>query len=116
MAIRHLSKEELTGQERAFLSKFVDQEEEKKPTEINPTQSDPQEPAASPEKKTDIIKLPPKGEGLPVMYTLPDLVQILGVSYKTAHKYVQTGKIKGVKIGNSWRVTGENLDKFLKGE
>lgn len=54
---------------------------------------------------TDTIKL----------YTLSDLVPMLGVTYRTLQNYIHDGKLKGVKIGGRWRVTEENLLKFING-
>jgi excisionase family DNA binding protein len=58
------------------------------------------------EKQTASIKV----------YTMKDLEQILGVSNKTLLKYAQTGKLKCVKIGREWRISEENLQKFINGE
>lgn len=49
------------------------------------------------------------------MYTLKEIVEISGVSYRTLQNYVKDGKIKAVKIGNKWRVTEDNLRAFLNG-
>ena len=54
---------------------------------------------------TNIIKL----------YTLSDLVPMLGVTYRTLQNYIHDGKLKGVKIGGQWRVSEENLLKFVNG-
>lgn len=58
------------------------------------------------EKQTASIKV----------YTLKELEPILGVSNKTLLKYAQTGKLKCVKIGREWRISEENLQKFINGE
>lgn len=60
----------------------------------------------SEEKRIEDIKL----------YTLHDLQPILGVTYRTLQNYIKDGKLKGAKIGGKWRVTEENLRKFLNGE
>lgn len=49
-------------------------------------------------------------------YTLKDLESILGVTNRTLSTYVRTGKLKAVKIGGKWKVTEENLMKFVNGE
>ena len=49
------------------------------------------------------------------MYTLKEIVEISGVSYRTLQNYVKDGKIKAAKIGNKWRVTEDNLRAFLNG-
>lgn len=50
------------------------------------------------------------------MYSLEEVAAILGVSVRTMHTYVKTGKIKAVKIGGSWKVSTSNLQKFIDGE
>ena len=50
------------------------------------------------------------------MYSLEEVAAILGVSVRTMHTYVKTGKIKAVKIGGSWKVSTSNLQKFVDGE
>lgn len=50
------------------------------------------------------------------IYTLKELMPIIGVSYRTLLTYVQKDRIKAVKIGKNWQVTEENLKRFLSGE
>lgn len=50
------------------------------------------------------------------MYTLEEVAAILGVSVRTMHTYVKTGKIRAVKIGGSWKVSTKNLQQFIDGE
>jgi excisionase family DNA binding protein len=50
------------------------------------------------------------------LYSLQELSQILGVTHRTAWNYVKAGKLKAVKIGGAWKVTEENLKKFINGE
>lgn len=45
-------------------------------------------------------------------YTLNDLIDILGVSRRTLHKYIKQGKLRAFKLGNQWRVTEAELNKF----
>lgn len=49
-------------------------------------------------------------------YTLEELEEILGVTYRTLLSYLRTGKLKGVKIGRKWHVSEENLKNFLNGK
>lgn len=46
-------------------------------------------------------------------YTLTELESILGVSHRTLLQYVKDGKLPAKKIGGKWRVTAENLEKFV---
>ena len=50
------------------------------------------------------------------LYTLSELEVILQVTHRTLLTYIKNGKLKGVKIGGKWRITEENLRKFLNGE
>lgn len=49
------------------------------------------------------------------MYSLTELEPILGVTHRTLLSYVKEGKIKAVKIGGKWKVSEENLRKFVNG-
>lgn len=44
------------------------------------------------------------------MYTLKEACDILGISRQTALKYIQTGKLKAVKIGGAWKCTEAALN------
>lgn len=46
-------------------------------------------------------------------YTLNEVADYLKVSRKTVLRYVKERKIKAFKFGNYYRVTKENLDKFM---
>lgn len=48
------------------------------------------------------------------LYTLTDLEPILGVSHLTLQRYIKDKKLTGVKIGNKWRVTHEELLRFIR--
>lgn len=50
------------------------------------------------------------------LYTLTELEPILGVTHRTLQSYVKSGKLKAVKVGNKWKVSEENLNKFINGE
>ena len=47
------------------------------------------------------------------MYTLTEIEGILGVSHRTLLQYVKDGKLPAKKIAGKWRVTAENLEKFV---
>jgi len=51
-----------------------------------------------------------------LLYTLKDLAKLLEVTERTLHTYVKDGKLKAVKIGGKWKVTQDNLQKFINGE
>lgn len=50
------------------------------------------------------------------LYTLKDIEQLLGVTKRTLIKYVNSGRLKGAKIGGKWIVTEENLYRFICGD
>lgn len=50
------------------------------------------------------------------MYSLKDVANILGVTYRTVINYKNAGKFKTVKIGSRILVSEENLKKFLAGD
>jgi excisionase family DNA binding protein len=49
------------------------------------------------------------------LYTLTELEPILGLTHRTLLTYVQTGKLKAVKIGNRWKVSEKSLREFIGG-
>ncbi len=50
------------------------------------------------------------------VYTLTELEPVLGVTHRTLLQYVKDGKLQAVKIGGKWKVSEENLKKFINGE
>lgn len=46
-------------------------------------------------------------------YTLNEVAAILHITTRTLYSYIKDGKIKAVKIGRSWRVTEDALNKLL---
>jgi len=50
------------------------------------------------------------------LYTLTEIEPILGCTHRTLLSYVADGRLKAVKIGGKWKITAENLAKFLNGE
>ena len=50
------------------------------------------------------------------VYSLTELEPVLGVTHRTLLNYVKTGKLKAVKIGGKWKVSDDNLKKFINGE
>jgi len=50
------------------------------------------------------------------LYTLTEIEPILGVTHRTLLSYIKDGKLKGVKVGGKWKVSEENLKKFINGE
>lgn len=50
------------------------------------------------------------------LFTLEELVAVLGVTHRTLLTYVNTGKLKAVKVGGKWKVSEANLNRFINGE
>jgi excisionase family DNA binding protein len=50
------------------------------------------------------------------VYSLTEIEPILGVTHRTLLTYIKDGRLKGVKIGGKWKVSGENLRRFVNGE
>ena len=50
------------------------------------------------------------------VYTLSELEPVLGVTHRTLLQYVTDGKLKAVKIGGRWKVSEDNLRRFINGE
>ncbi|MCD7837669.1 MAG: helix-turn-helix domain-containing protein [Clostridiales bacterium] len=50
------------------------------------------------------------------VYNLTEIEPILGVTHRTLLTYIKDGRLKCVKIGGKWKVSGENLRKFINGE
>lgn len=48
------------------------------------------------------------------VYTLEQAAAIVQVSQRTLRGYLQTGKLKGAKMGASWRILEESLREFLE--
>ena len=51
-------------------------------------------------------------------YYIPEeIAQILRVDKETIYRHLKSGKLKGNKVGGTlWRVSKEELDKYIKGE
>lgn len=50
------------------------------------------------------------------LYTINELSSILNLHPKTILRFINEGKIKGNKIGRTWRVTEQDLKVFCHGE
>lgn len=47
---------------------------------------------------------------------LEEVSKILDTTRQTLYTYLNSGKLKGQMIKGKWRVTEENLNKFIRGE
>lgn len=54
-------------------------------------------------------------ESITTVYTLEELMPVLGVSYRSLLQYIKDGKLAAVKIGGRWKVSADNLKAFIDG-
>ena len=54
-----------------------------------------------------------KAEIFPVLLTPAEVMEILGVGKNTIYALLNTGKLQGVRVGRSWRITEHALETFL---
>lgn len=50
------------------------------------------------------------------IYKASEVADILNVSLYTVHELLRTGKIKGFKLTSHWRVSEEELKKFMNAD
>lgn len=50
------------------------------------------------------------------VYTLSEIMPVLGCTRPTLMNYISSGRLKAVKIGGKWKVSHDNLKKFVNGE
>ena len=50
----------------------------------------------------------------PTLYTVDEVADILRLSAETVRDYIHDGHIRGMKVGNRWRVSEEALTAFIK--
>lgn len=49
------------------------------------------------------------------VFTVAEAAEHLRYKVRTIRRYVQAGTIKGIKIGNEWRILDSDLQAFLDG-
>ena len=50
------------------------------------------------------------------VYTLSEVAELIGVTYQTAQRYVNLGRIPAAKNGRGWLITEHSLMRYLNGE
>lgn len=50
------------------------------------------------------------------IYTPDEIAEKLKISEQTVRRYLREKKIKGFKLGNSWRVKEKDLLEFIDGQ
>lgn len=53
---------------------------------------------------------------VPELYGVADMAKAIGVSDRTVMRYIVTGTLKCYKVGGKWKITKENLERYLRGE
>jgi len=51
-----------------------------------------------------------------IIYTVPEIAEMLQITPQTVRNYLNEGRIKGTKAGGKWVVEKEALKEFLRGE
>lgn len=54
-----------------------------------------------------------KQEQVPVVLTAAEVMDILGVGKNTVYRLLNTGKIRGTRIGRSWRIILSSLQDLI---
>lgn len=54
-----------------------------------------------------------KREQIPVVLTAAEAMDILGVGKNTMYRLLNSGRLKGVRIGRCWRILDMSLQDFL---
>ena len=54
-----------------------------------------------------------KAEIFPVLLTPAEVMESLGVGKNTIYALLNSGKLQGVRVGRSWRITEHALETFL---
>ena len=49
------------------------------------------------------------------LYNIKETAELLGVTPRTIQTYLKEGRIKGRKIGGSWRFTEQSINEFING-
>jgi excisionase family DNA binding protein len=49
-----------------------------------------------------------------MVYTLKDVASILQCGYGLVYRMVRSGQLESFKVGNNYRVTAQQLEKYIK--
>ena len=52
-------------------------------------------------------------DNIPMVFSVPELAEILGIGRNSAYELVKSGKIKSVKIGKNIRLSKQALMDYL---
>lgn len=48
------------------------------------------------------------------IYTTDEVIGILKVNRRTLYNYIKGGQLHGFKVGQNWRFTAEEIERFIK--
>jgi len=48
-------------------------------------------------------------------YTPREIAEMMGVHYQTVMNWLRSGKLRGVKIGQIWKISKEALEELTQG-
>ena len=54
------------------------------------------------------------GMALPIFYTSSEVARRLKVSRRSVYQWLTSGQLDGLKAGQSWRITEEDLIAFMR--
>ncbi len=54
-----------------------------------------------------------KQEQVPVVLTAAEVMDILGVGKNTVYRLLNSGRLRGVRVGRSWRISMDSLNEFI---
>ena len=66
------------------------------------------------EEYTDILDQR-KQEQLPIVLTPAETMDVLGVGKNTMYRLLNSGELRAVRIGRSWRISDSALERFMAG-
>lgn len=49
------------------------------------------------------------------LFSVSEAAEILGLHQLTIRKYMKEGYLKGFKIGKCWKISEDELEKFIEG-
>ncbi len=54
------------------------------------------------------------GAAMARLHTIPEVADVLRVSTKTVRRWIAAKELPAHRLGRQWRITTEDLQKFLK--
>ena len=48
-----------------------------------------------------------------VIYNINEVSKLLKVTVSTIKRYINQGKLSAFKVGNSWRITKDDINEFI---